>query len=507
MRRLITVFLTYSLLAGQTRPVLEFAATGNERAHEEFILGIIALHGSAYDVAAGHFRAAEKIDPNFVMAYWGEAMSFNHPFWNQQDIGGARRALAKLAPTRAARATKAATPREKAYLSAIETLYDDGDRDSRDFAFAESMKRIAMDYPQDYEAAAFYVLALLSTRRVGDATYPQKQESAAAILNAILEKYPEHPGALHYLMHTDDDPEHAAQALQIARKYERIAGTGASPHAMHMPSHIYAQLGLWPDVVRSNQTAFDASAKKDFHSLEYLQYAQLQMGQYSKAREVLSVMLQAAKLSGLPGMNEEAAVMASRFAVETGDWDSLSSVPATTQIPEVLFARGLASLDKNDGAGASRFASMLETLIQSDLAAQRRVRASTTRVLQRLLEARSALNAGRSADAERLASEAVDLEAQNEIPAEINGIVKPAAEFFGEVLLSSKKANQAAIQFEGSLKQRPKRAMSMLGLARSLTMLNDSRAGQSYRELAEMWTDADPSLKAVQEVRSFVRNQ
>src|SRR5258706_11134343 len=99
MRQVFTTLLIFFLGASQTGPILEFQATGDPKAHAEFILGIIALHGSAYDVAAGHFRAAEKIDPNFVMAYWGEAMSFNHPFWNQQDIAGARRALAKLGPT------------------------------------------------------------------------------------------------------------------------------------------------------------------------------------------------------------------------------------------------------------------------------------------------------------------------------------------------------------------------------------------------------------------------
>src|SRR5438874_8882133 len=134
----------------EPKPILEFAATGDSRAQAEFVLGVIALHSSAYDDAAEHFRAAERIDSGFVMAYWGEAMTFNHPFWNQQDIAGARRALAKLGTSRAIRAAKAATSRERAYLSAVETLYDDGDRDSRDFAFADSMKKVAMDSPQDY---------------------------------------------------------------------------------------------------------------------------------------------------------------------------------------------------------------------------------------------------------------------------------------------------------------------------------------------------------------------
>src|SRR5579884_1145025 len=199
------------------RPVLEFPATGDAKAHDAFIQGVIALHSSAYDDAAAHFREAAKVDPNFVMAYWGEAMSFNHPFWNQQDLAGARRALTKLGLTRSARSAKAATARERSYLDAVEILYGEGDRDYRDFAFADAMHKLAFDYPQDYEASAFYVLALLSTRRIGDPTYPQNQAAAAAVLKAILQKYPDHPGALHYSMHTFDDPEHAPLALEMAR--------------------------------------------------------------------------------------------------------------------------------------------------------------------------------------------------------------------------------------------------------------------------------------------------
>src|SRR5215468_8826659 len=117
---LVSVFLISQGPNQTSNPVLEFSATGSPKAHDEFVLGVIALHNSAYDDAVEHFRAAERIDPDFVMAYWGEAMTFNHPFWNQQDIAGARRALMKLAPTRSGREAKATTARERAYLSALE---------------------------------------------------------------------------------------------------------------------------------------------------------------------------------------------------------------------------------------------------------------------------------------------------------------------------------------------------------------------------------------------------
>jgi tetratricopeptide (TPR) repeat protein len=484
---LFLVSLLIGLQSVSQPPVLEFPASGYSKAHDEFVLGVVALHSSAYDVAAGHFRAAQRLDPNFVMAYWGEAMTFNHPFWNQQDIAGARRALAKLAPSRSARAAKAATARERAYLSAVETLYDDGDRDSRDFAFADAMRKVAIDFPQDYEAAAFYVLALLSTRRIGDASYPQKQATAAAILESILAKYPEHPGALHYLMHIWDDPAHAPQALEMARRYEAIAARAESPHAMHMPSHIYAQLGLWNDVVRANAKAFDSSRQRDYHSLDFLQYAQLQLGQYARAREALS---------RIPQTTEQAAVMAARFAVETGDSSVLSPFPPALQIPELLFARGLASLNTSGVVETTRLASVLDELIKADLAAGRRVRAATTDVLRKILLARIALAAKQPDEAERLGREAVEIEMKLEIPAEVSGIVKPAAEFQGEILLELKKPAAAAEQFEAALKLRPKRALSLLGLARAKAMAkDDSGAARIYTELAAMWSEADAELR------------
>jgi hypothetical protein len=507
---------TIAFAQTMTLPVLEFVATGDTRAHDEFILGVIDLHSSSYIEAAQHFRKAEKIDQNFFMAYWGEAMTFNHPFWDQQDIAGARRALAKLGPTRAARAAKVPTPREREYLNAVEILYGDGNRDSRDFAFEVAMKNLAFHYPSDYEAAAFYVLALLSSRRIGDPNYEQTQSTAGAILNAILEKYPNHPGALHYLMHTYDDPEHAPLALDAARKYERVPLPDSNFHAIHMPSHIYVQLGMWPDVARGNQAAFDASdrwikrnnystGRRDYHSLEFLQYAEMQMGQYGKAREALDVVRESARQIASPALMEEAAIMSSRLAIESRNWSLLlSPLAPETRIPELLLARGLAALDAGDVDGAKKFDADLGAVIQADVQARRLIHASTEETLEKLLHSRIAFAENQAVEGERLASEAVELERSLQAPAELSGVVKPAAEFYGELLLELKKPAAAEKQFAASLKERPRRALSMLGLARSLAAQNDhSRAAAAYRELAEMWSDADRALPALAEVRSY----
>ncbi len=495
------------------KPVVNFPATGAAAAQSQFIQGIVALHNAGYDDAADYFRAAERIDPNFVMAYWGEAMTYNHPFWAEQNISGGRAALTKLGPGRAARSAKAKTPRERDYLDAVEALYGDGDKDARDAKFADAMRNITTRYPDDVEAAAFYAAALLGTLRVTDHSY-KIQTAAAAVLKPILQKYPDHPGALHYFIHANDDPEHARLALDAARRYERIAG--GSFHALHMPSHIYVQLGMWADVVRMNQSAFDLSDRnmrarglsvefRDYHSLEWLMYGELQMGQYGKARDHAEVILHAAQQPNVnQGMGGFAAIFASRFAVETEQWDVLAPYPEGTRTAELLFAQGMAAVRKNDAGRAKGILDRLEAVSRMHRSNNMRIKAAVADSLRNELSAAVALADKRFTDAERLASESVKYEATMEFPSGPPDVVKPAYEFYGETLLALSKPAQAAEQFRIALKRMPKRALSLLGLARALAAQKDTAgAAKTYRELAEIWSAADATIPVVREVRSF----
>ncbi|HEX3101156.1 MAG TPA: hypothetical protein VHQ01_05170, partial [Pyrinomonadaceae bacterium] len=146
---------------------VEFANSGSRAAQADFLDGLALLHDFEYPLAAEAFRRAEVGDPSFAMAYWGEAMTFNHPIWMQQDLNAARTALAKLAPTPAARLAKAKTDREKAYLSAVEILYGDGSKFERDFLYENAMAKVHASYPDDVDAAAFYGLAILGTAHAG----------------------------------------------------------------------------------------------------------------------------------------------------------------------------------------------------------------------------------------------------------------------------------------------------------------------------------------------------
>ena len=274
---------------------IAFPTSGSAQAQPAFVRGVLLLHSFEYDEAIDAFRQAQKTDPGFAMAYWGEALAYNQPLWLNENLDKARAVLERLAPTRVARQAKAPTAREKGYLDAVERLFGDGGKPSRDRAYADRMAALHGQFPDDNEASAFYALALLSTIPAGERNVAVSLKAGGIALD-VLKKNPEHPGAAHYALHAFDDGEHAAMGLQAARTYARIAP--ASSHARHMPSHVFLPLGMWDDAVASDESAFAASvafAKRkglsasqyDFHSLSWLHYEYLQQGRFAKAREAM----------------------------------------------------------------------------------------------------------------------------------------------------------------------------------------------------------------------------
>ena len=265
--------------------------------------GLAALHLFEYEDANDAFLQAQRADPGFAMGYWGEAMTYNQTLWRKEDVAAARQALARLAPSPAARAAKAANMTEKGLLAAVDLLFGDGDAAARHRQYAEAMARVHAADPADPDVASLYALALLGTMsrslighgdnadvhegRTQGLAGSQVQSRVSAILGAVLKSHPEHAGALHYLIHNDDDPEHARLALDAARTLTRIAPD--SSHARHMPSHVFLQLGMWRDAEAADRSAFAASqawvtrrnlgpAVRNYHALAWLQYALLQRG-------------------------------------------------------------------------------------------------------------------------------------------------------------------------------------------------------------------------------------
>ena len=236
---LLALFLVVTVNAQESQlGRVDFPTSGSPKAHAHFIRGLAALHSFWYEEALEAFRESTKAEPDFMMGYWGEAMAHNHPLWSEQDLTAARGVVAKI------KDTSKLTERERAYLNAIKVLYGDGDKRARDVAYSAAMEKIYRAYPKDLDAAAFYSLSLLGLMGPSQKGY-RLQAEAGAIALAVYEKNPSHPGAAHYIIHAFDDPDHAILALPAARRYADIAPE--AHHARHMPSHIFLQLGMWPE--------------------------------------------------------------------------------------------------------------------------------------------------------------------------------------------------------------------------------------------------------------------
>jgi len=241
----------------------------------QFSSAVAMLHSFWYEKASETFAAVAEKDPTCGMAYWGIAMTYWHPIW---EVPGSADLKVGSAAVEKAKSASAKTQRERDYITAIDTFYKDSDKldhRTRAMAYEKAMEQLQTHYPDDHEAAIFYALALLATAPPTDKTYVN-QKKAGAILEPLFAEEPEHPGIAHYIIHAYDYPPLAPSALDAARRYAKIAPD--SPHALHMPSHIFTRLGLWQESIDSNLVSA-ASAQKnnapgnELHAKDYLIYA------------------------------------------------------------------------------------------------------------------------------------------------------------------------------------------------------------------------------------------
>ncbi len=321
-----------------------FPNSGAPEAQEAFLRGVLLLHSFEFGPAARAFRAAQAADPDFALAYWGEAMTYNHPLWRQQDSTRAWAALRRLAPTPSARRALALTERERLYLDAVETLYGGaGTKHDRDRAYMDAMASLLDRYPLDDEARAFYALAILGTADGSRdfATYMR----AAAAAQPVFARNPQHPGAAHYIIHSFDDPIHAPLGLPAAEAYADIAPRAA--HAQHMTSHIFVALGLWQRVVEANIRARDtqdaelaeAGERPNVcgHYAAWLHYGYLQQGQEAEADTLMDACHARVLEAANAGEWAYFAAMRARHVVDTERWAlarrwavPLEAIPAGT---------------------------------------------------------------------------------------------------------------------------------------------------------------------------------
>jgi tetratricopeptide (TPR) repeat protein len=490
--------------------------------------GITALHNFEYEDANEAFARARQIDPGLALAYWGEAMTYHQTLWRRENLEAARQVLAQLAPTPAARAARARTPRERGLLGAVELLFDSGDPTSRRQSYAAAMGRLHASLPDDNDIAAFYGLALMATVArglIGAGEAPEGvgrelagsaiQTQAAAIFNDVLSRDPLHPGALHYLLHVYDDPGHARLALDAARRYATVAN--GSSHALHMPAHIFVQLGLWHEAERSDLASFEASrqwverrrlgpAMRNYHAWTWRQYELLQLGRFDEAWQALREIEPAARAEAAATdhtvhhpLLADLSSMRARFAIETRRWELLAREQNFGNADE-LFAIGMSAARTGNTALAEMARASLATRARSELEGDLR---PAIAIMAQELGALLALTRGARDEAVTMATTAAHAELDLPAPFGLPSPPKPAPELLGEILLDVGRPREADEWFAHALERNANRSLSVLGRARAAAAQADlATAHRWYRELLANYDHADAGLAELTEARA-----
>jgi hypothetical protein len=491
-----------------------------------FARAVALLHSFWYDEAEKAFGEVAKADPSCAMAHWGVAMSVYHPIWappTPAELERGQEAVAK------AKATAASTARERDYIAAIETFFRDADtvdHRTRAVAYEKAMEGVFARHPDDREAAIFYALALLGTAPPGDKTYAN-QKKAGAILNRVLPAQPDHPGVAHYLIHSFDYPQLADLALPAARSYSKIAES--SPHALHMPSHIFVRLGLWDDAIRSNMesaAAARAHVQKtlpgghsfdELHAMDYLAYAYLQQGRDAKAREMVDGIRTVAKLDNPQFAAAYAlAAVPARYALERGRWAEAAALEvgpaffpwATFPYAEAIihFARAVGAARSGDAARAREAVQRLEALHKAALDAKIGYWPAQIEIQRRVAAGWLARAEGRNDEATRLLKEATDLEAATDKHPVTPGAVLPARELYADLLLELGRPAEALAEYEAAVAIAPNRAYPLAGAVRAADAAGQrDKARSHYATLEKVTAPGDAARPELTKLKASLK--
>ncbi|MYE81862.1 MAG: tetratricopeptide repeat protein [Gammaproteobacteria bacterium] len=487
---------------------ITFPTSATGPAQERFLRGVTILHSFGWKQARTEFQAAQELDPDFAMAYWGESLCYNHPLIGERDLDTPREILGRLGETPEERLAKAPTEREKGFVAAVEALFfGEDDTLARRRAYTAAMRSLHEAYPDDDEVAAFYALSLLmSAGPAGEAM--RSNVLAGSIALQLLDRNPNHPGAAHYAIHAFDDPVHAPLALPAAYVFADIAEKVS--HARHMPSHIFIQRGMWERVSASNQSAYEAavdlwepgdSLGDMLHSLDWGQYGDLQRGDYDRA----AVWIQ--RSEGVREHAEKEPMVAgiipqvrARMAIEREAWDPR---PVTDESPATqLLATGLGGVHTDDLALAEAAADRLSALAEEASAedGDRSYYARNSKPLQIMVKEVGGMLAIARGDTDAglaLLAEGVAVAESMRPPNGAPNPLKPVHELHGEALLAADRPREAVDAFEASLLRTPNRPLSLRGLARAHAALGEhAEASALYGRLLEGWQDRDVAWKA-----------
>ncbi len=500
----------------------------------DFDRALAMLHNFWFARALEAFKKVIQADPQCAMAYWGAAMTYNHPFW---DAPTREDESAAWALVQKGRQTTKKTPREEMYLDAVAALYKDagaGSKSDRDEAYKNAMKAVCEKYPDD-EVKLFYGLSILGTIKEGTPGF-ERQAVAAKLFEEVYAKKPEHPGALHYLIHVYDDPEHAVDGLKAARAYAKAAA--AVPHAQHMPSHIFTRLGYWEESAAANENAWRTSEDdvkragesgeyRDFHSLNYLQYAYLQLGRYRDAKRVTDMIkaeyealpnkktaldtpeLQARHVRGrtIYALPDRVAYgyfdMLARYIVETGTWQEVPKIPLVAPSRDFVAMKLQLQAIAADAAGAKAAANQIVAL--SNEPGQHPFVKQIITMQAKEAEAIAARASGDIEGAMAMMNEAVAVEDSIYALSQPPYPIIPVHELYGTMLLEVKRPAEAMKHFTETLKRTPGRPKAIYGIARAAESLGDRQtAMKRYTEFLELWKQADKDRPEIAKARAFI---
>ena len=468
---------------------VSFANSCSEKTKPKVELGVAMLHSFWYIAAEKTFDQILADDPQCAIAAWGLAtILMTNPLAGQGALpAGAKKAVAALEK---AKEVRAGTQRERDYIDAVSTYYEDfanrGER-ARQVARAAAYEKLAAAYPQDDEAQIFYALYTAGTQTQSDQTYAAYLK-AAAILEVQFKKHPKHPGVAHYLIHSYDAPPIAAKGLDAARRYASLAPD--APHALHMPSHIFTRVGLWEESAATNKRSMEVAKKgkeadEAYHAVDYMVYAYLQLGKDKEARSMADEIVKVSGTTPRFVAPYPVAAMPARLALERGNWKEASQLtitPTTYPFVEAItrFARAIGAARSGDIAAAKKDSEALTELHKKLEAAKNNYWATEVEI-QRLAVAGWIAHAeGNSEQGVKLMRASADLEDRNEKHIVTPGRVVPARELLAEMLLEMKQPKQALAEFEASQVREPNRFRNIYGSAVAAEAAGDKAAASKY---------------------------
>jgi hypothetical protein len=506
---------------------VDFAISCGPTSQKPFKHAVWTLHSFWYPEALKEFTAIAEAEPGCAMAYWGIAMSHWYPLWYPPSPAALKAGSEAVAKAMAA---SIKTQREADYIAAIATFYRDNDKldhQTRAVAYEKAMEQVYQGYPDDREAAVFYALALNASALKTDRSFAN-QKKAAGILDKIWKEEPNHPGVVHYLIHSDDSPQFAAAGLDAAICYSKIAPD--VPHALHMPSHIFTRLGMWQQSIDSNRAAHTAALgyvnksmgpasydSETLHTMDYLEYAYLQTAQDGPAKAVVDELVGFRQSAGanLPAAYAVAAIPV-RYVLERRDWSAAAALSAPAigfpleSFPwaeaMIAYARALGDARIGNIAGADMEIGRLQ-ILEDQLKGKDGYWANQVEV-QRLAAAGILAHVrGDDKKAVALVRAAADLDATMDKHPATPSSVLPARELLADLLLELNQPAAALVEYRAMLSTDPDRFRSLLGEARAAEQTGDAPAAHdAYRKLVALSKPAGLARPELAEARAYLNN-